>query len=81
MQLKDILAKEQSRESDVDYRTLYLVPEGSFYRAYEWSAWLCYRYVSQFKVTHRLLKNSDAREIAMFAVCRTTQEASIALFI
>lgn len=59
MQLKDILAKEQSRESDVDYRTLYLVPEGSFYRAYEWSAWLCHRYVSQFKVTHRLLKNSD----------------------
>ena len=81
MQLKDIFKKEQSRESDVDYRTLYLVPEGSFYRAYEWSAWLCHRYVSQFKVTHRLLKNSEERKIVVLAECRFTQEASIALFI
>ena len=59
MQLKDIFAKEQSRETDVHYRTIYLVPEGTFYRAYEWSAWLCHRCVSQFKPTHRLLKNTD----------------------
>ena len=59
MQLKDIFAKESSRTEVVHYRTIYLVPEGTFYRAYEWSAWLCHRYVSQFKPTHRLLKNTE----------------------
>lgn len=59
MQLKEVFAKEQSRKEMVDYRTIYLIPEGTFYRAYEWSAWLCHRYVSQFKATHRLLKNSE----------------------
>lgn len=59
MQLKEVFAKEQSRKEKVDYRTIYLIPEGTFYRAYEWSAWLCHRYVSQFKPTHRLLKNAE----------------------
>lgn len=59
MQLKEVFAKEQSRKEMVDYRTIYLIPEGTFYRAYEWSAWLCHRYVSQFKPTHRLLKNAE----------------------
>ena len=59
MQLKEVFAKEQSRKEKVDYRTIYLIPEGTFYRAYEWSAWLCHRYVSQFKPTHRLLKNTE----------------------
>jgi hypothetical protein len=59
MQLKEVFAKEQSRKEMVDYRTIYLIPEGTFYRAYEWSAWLCHRYVSQFKPTHRLLKNTE----------------------
>ena len=59
MQLKEIFSKEQLRTELVQLRTIYLVPEGTFYRAYEWSAWLCHRYVSQFKPTHRLLKNSE----------------------
>lgn len=59
MQLKEVFAKEQSRSETVDYRTIHLIPEGTFYRAYEWSAWLCHRYVSQFKPTHRLLKNAE----------------------
>ena len=59
MQLKEVFSKEQSRKEVVDYRTIYLIPEGTFYRAYEWSAWLCHRYVSQFKPTHRLLKNTE----------------------
>lgn len=59
MQLKEVFTKEQSRKEMVDYRTIYLIPEGTFYRAYEWSAWLCHRYVSQFKPTHRLLKNAE----------------------
>ena len=59
MQLKEIFTKEQSRDTEEKYRTIYLIPEGTFYRAYEWSAWLCHRYVSQFKPTHRLLKNTE----------------------
>lgn len=59
MQLKEIFAKENSRKELADYGTIYLVPEGTFYRAYEWSAWLCHRYVSQFKVTHRQIKNTE----------------------
>jgi hypothetical protein len=59
MQLKEVFTKEQSRSEMVDYRTIHLIPEGTFYRAYEWSAWLCHRYVSQFKPTHRLLKNTE----------------------
>jgi hypothetical protein len=59
MLLKEVFAKEQSRSEMVDYRTIHLIPEGTFYRAYEWSAWLCHRYVSQFKPTHRLLKNTE----------------------
>ena len=59
MQLKEIFVKEQSRDTIEKYRTIYLIPEGTFYRAYEWSAWLCHRYVSQFKPTHRLLKNTE----------------------
>ena len=59
MQLKEVFATEQSRKEVVDYRTIHLIPEGTFYRAYEWSAWLCHRYVSQFKPTHRLLKNTE----------------------
>lgn len=59
MQLKEVFAKEQSRKDGSDFRTIYLIPEGTFYRAYEWSAWLCHRYVSQFKPTHRQLKNAE----------------------
>jgi hypothetical protein len=28
MQLKEVFAKEQSRKEMVDYRTIYLIPEG-----------------------------------------------------
>lgn len=52
-QLKDILELEKKRIADGPMATIYLFPEGSFYRAYEWSAWLCCRYVSQFKTTRR----------------------------
>jgi len=51
-QLKEILEIENNRTED-NRSTIYLFQEGSFYRAYEWSAWLCHRYLNQFKVTHR----------------------------
>ena len=38
---------------------VHLFREGTFYRAYEWSAWLCVRYFTELKVTHRLLKGGE----------------------
>ena len=52
-QLKDILEIERKRIPQGPHNTIYLFPEGTFYRAYEWSAWLCCRYMNQFKATRR----------------------------
>ena len=52
-QLKDILEIEWKRIPQGPHNTIYLFPEGTFYRAYEWSAWLCCRYMNQFKATRR----------------------------
>lgn len=52
-QLKEILEIEKKRNSQGPYNAIYLFPEGTFYRAYEWSAWLCCRYMNQFKATRR----------------------------
>ena len=38
---------------------IHLFREGTFYRAYEWSAWLCVRYFTELKITHRLLKGGN----------------------
>ena len=59
MKLKEILEIEKERDNPQSCRVVHLVQEGSFYRAYEWSAWLCVRYIKDFKPTHRLLKNSE----------------------
>ncbi len=59
MVLKDTLAMERKRDTVEECRTLHLVQEGTFFRAYEWSAWLCFRYVRQFKVTRRSTKSGD----------------------
>lgn len=40
-QLKDIVEIEHNRKGNASISTIYLFPEGTFYRAYEWSAWLC----------------------------------------
>ena len=51
-----------SRRSTVEQcRMIRLYAEGTFYRAYEWSAWLCVRYIQDFKATKRKFKNEDAR--------------------
>jgi len=57
--IKDVLDIESQRASMEQCRMIYLFQEGTFYRAYEWSAWLCVRYIQQFKTTKRLLKNED----------------------
>ena len=38
---------------------IHLFREGTFYRAYEWSAWLCARFFPDLKVTHRILKGGE----------------------
>ena len=58
-QLKDILETERLRADMAQCLRINLFKEGTFYRAYEWSAWLCVRYIKQFKPTHRLIKDSD----------------------
>lgn len=58
-QLTEILQKEKQRQEIQLTRKIYLYQEGSFYRAYEWSAWLCVRYVNQFKTTKRRIKQSE----------------------
>ena len=58
-QLKEILATEQERTSLEQCAVIHLFREGTFYRAYEWSAWLCLRYFTELKVTHRLLKGGE----------------------
>ena len=59
-QIGDILEKERKRETDCDGRVIHLFQEGSFYRAYERSAWLCVKHVNpQMKVTRKALKGGD----------------------
>ena len=57
--LKDILERESSRSDSAACRMIHLFPEGTFLRAYEWSAWLCVRYISDFKPTKRKFKNEE----------------------
>ena len=53
---KDILEIERKHMAEGPHGTIYLFPEGTFYRAYEWSAWLCCRFVNPFKATRREVK-------------------------
>lgn len=49
-QINTILEIERARKEISDYTKINLVVEGSFYRAYEWSAWLCCRYVRRIRL-------------------------------
>lgn len=57
--IKDILEIERSRKDSDDFRKIHIFQEGSFYRAYQFSAWLCTMYMKDFKVTHRQMKGID----------------------
>lgn len=58
-QIKDVLVIESKRETLEQCSVIHLFEEGSFYRAYQWSAWLCHRYIKEFKPTHRKLKQDN----------------------
>ncbi len=60
MKLAEILEKEHARVDLQQCAVIHLVLEGTFYHAYEWSAWLCFRYVAQLKATRRLVQNSTS---------------------
>ncbi|MBQ7689702.1 MAG: hypothetical protein IJT30_00680 [Muribaculaceae bacterium] len=51
--IKEILEFETACGDREMQRVVHLFQEGSFYRAYEWSAWLMCRFLHEFKVTHR----------------------------
>ncbi|MCQ2069424.1 MAG: hypothetical protein MJY68_10120 [Bacteroidaceae bacterium] len=57
--LNDILDAEKQRPDEASRRVIHFYQEGSFLRAYEWSAWLCCRYLNDFKATRRVLKGTD----------------------
>lgn len=57
-QIIQIVQTERER-SEETRNVVHLYQEGSFYRAYEWSAWLCHRFIQKFKVTHRQLKGIE----------------------
>lgn len=56
--LKDILQIEGERDASSLW-TVHLFKEGSFWRAYEWSAWLFVHYITEYQLTHRRLKQSE----------------------
>lgn len=58
-QIKDVLEIESKRETLDQCVVIHLFEEGTFFRAYQWSAWLCHRYIKEFKPTHRKLKQGE----------------------
>ena len=58
-QIKDIIEIENRRTDDRERSIVYLFKEGSFLRAYEWSAWLICMFINEFKVTHKRIKSLD----------------------
>ena len=58
--IKEILSIENSRSKLEDYSVIHLFADGSFYRAYDFSAWLCVKFINNFKPTRRAYKNLNA---------------------
>ena len=53
---KEIIENEAQRLACGERDVIHLHREGSFLRAYEWSAFLSCRYLHQFKVNKRIFK-------------------------
>ena len=56
-QTEEIYEQEKKRVVPQDYRTAWLYREGTFLRAYEWSAWLFVKFVHKFNATKRINKS------------------------
>jgi hypothetical protein len=55
---KEIVTQENLRQS-TNRMDLHLWKEGSFLRAYDWSAWLGCRYLHEFKTNKRMFKGIE----------------------
>ena len=56
---KEIIEQENNRRNDGDIGVIHLWREGTFLRAYNWSAWLCCHYLHDFKVNKRQFKDVE----------------------
>lgn len=56
---KKLIEKEKDLVKAGQVRNLHLHREGTFIRAYDWSAWLACRYLHDFKVNKRAFKGID----------------------
>lgn len=56
---KEIIEQEFALVASGERNVIHLHREGSFLRAYEWSAWLCCRYLHEFKVNNRMFKGIE----------------------
>lgn len=58
--IKEIAAEELGRQSSGVLNELHLYKEGSFLRAYNWSAWLACVFLNDFKVNKRRFKDVES---------------------
>lgn len=56
---KEIIEQEFALVASGERNVIHLYREGSFLRAYEWSAFLSCRYLHQFKVNKRMFKGIE----------------------
>ena len=56
---KELIEQERQSVQAGLLRDIHLHQEGSFLRAYDWSAWLSCRYLHEFKVNKRVFKGID----------------------
>ena len=56
---KELIDYERQLVQTGRTREVHLHKEGTFLRAYDWSAWLCCRYLHEFKVNKRVFKGID----------------------
>ena len=56
---KELIEQERQLVQTGHHRDLHLHKEGTFLRAYDWSAWLACRYLHDFKVSKRDFKGID----------------------
>jgi len=56
---KELIEKERQMVQARQTHDIHLHREDTFLRAYDWSAWLCCRYLHDFKVNKRQFKGID----------------------
>ncbi len=59
MSLTKEIAEQENLRTTANRMELHLHKEGTFLRAYEWSAWLACRYLHEFKVNKRVFKGIE----------------------